>query len=437
MGYVVPSAQAFYKTGLISSLTGMTGHPPLFFIALASVWKLFGNSLLVSHVFVLFLGALCLTFLFKLTDKIFGLREAVTATILLLSNQLFFAQVGTVYLSIPLTCMAVLTVYLYLERKYWLYGVSAAAMLLVKETAIIVLLALVLYDFFRHVSPGKKFLIAVKRIVFLSLPAAPLVLWYLYHWHMTGWIFNTKLIVNRSRFFGLFVDNSVRYLIFDRSAENVTKVNEIVFLAVFIFIVFMLFHKKSLKMEMIFLTIVILNVLFFSYTDDLPRYFLIIYPFYFVLGSRPFVFISQRIRYRDIFLAVLLLVVASFSVMNYTGHRNTDGWRLESNMEYLDLIKVSQSACQVLESRYRDFKIITTFPLSVAFRNPGFGYVKKALPVIPIDKFNEYEDVLVVRTYQANYHYFNRFLQANKQKLIKIDEFFHKGKGIVIFQKKK
>ncbi len=437
MGYVIQAASAFYKTGQISSLTGLTGHPPLFFIALASVWKLFGNSLLVSHVFILFLGALSLFFLFKLTNKLYGPREAVAAILLLLSNQLYFAQVGMVYLSIPVTCLAILTVYLYLGQKYWLYGVSAAAMLLVKETAIVVLLAIILYDFFRNLLSKEKFLVCVRRILFLALPIVPLSFWYLYHWHMTGWLVNTRLIVNRSRFVSLFMDNSFRYLIFDNSAENVNKVSGIIFLALFVYFVFQIAKKKRLKFEMLLLIIVVMNILFFSFSDDLPRYFLVIFPFYFILGSRAFVFICERMKYKDLLLSLLLAAMVAGSVMNYTGNRNTDGWRLESNMEYLDFIKVSQSAGLFLENNYPDHKIIATFPLSDAYRNPRNGYIKKPLSVIPIDKFDDFEDILVVRTYQANYLFFNRFLQANKNRLVKIKEFFLKGKRIIIYRKKK
>ena len=437
MGYVNPAASSFYKTGQISSLTGRTGHPPLFFIALASMWKLFGNSLLVSHIFILFLGASSLFFLFKLVNKLYGTREAVAATVLLSSNQLFFAQVGMIYLSIPITCLAILTVYLYFDQKYWLYGISAAAMLLVKETALVVLLAIIMGDFIRNLLDQRKVLAGVKRALFLALPVLPLVLWYWYHWRMTGWLVNTQLIVNRSRFGSQFMDNFFRYLIFDDSAENVTKINGIVFLALVFFIVFHIAKRKNLRSEMLFLVIVVLNILFFSYADDLPRYFLVIYPFYFILGSRAFVFISSQLKFKDILLSFLLAVMVTGSVMNYTGNRNTDGWRLESNMEYLDFIKVSRQAGLFLENDYPDHKIIATFPLSVAYQNPRYGYIKKPLPVIPIGEFIAFEKVLVVNTYQANYLFFNKFLQANKDRLDKIMEFSLKGKRIIIYRKKK
>jgi hypothetical protein len=70
-------------------------------------------------------------------------------------------------------------------------------------------------------------------------------------------------------------------------------------------------------------------------------------------------------------------------------------------------------------------------------RHPLFGYAKKRFFLIPREKFDSYEDVLVVRTYQANDLLFNRFLQANRNKLVRIKEFSLKGKRVILYQKKK
>lgn len=435
MGYVAKSADSFLQNGQLSSFTHLSVHPPLFFIALVSIWKIFGHSLLTSHVFILFFGALSLVFLFNLTKKIFGFKEAVAASILLLANPLFFAQVGIIHLAIPLTCFAILTVYLYINQKYWLFVLSATAMLLVKETTTVVLLAIIIYDFFQRVLAREKFIIAVKKALFLALPAIPLALWYLYHWQMEGMLVHRHFIWNKARFLGLSLDNFMRYLIFDRSVENATKVNWIIFLVLSVFFIYQIAKKKNLNNEILFLMIIILNILFFSYSDDLPRYFLVIFPFYFILGARAFVFLSEKWRMKNFLWAFLLTAVVILSVMNYTGQRNTEGWRLESNMEYLDFVKVSQLACQYLESRYPDHKIITTFPLTSALQYPYCGYVQKPLSVVPLDELDDHKDILVVRAFNANPRHFRRFFQANKTKLKRIKKFSVRGKDVIIYRR--
>lgn len=436
MGYVMPSADAFFETGRLSSLTGLSGHPPLFFIVLVLVWTIFGQSVVVSHVLILVFGALSLSFLFVLTEKLYGWKEAVAAVLLLFFNQLFFAQVGTAYLSVPLMCLAILTVHLYLRQKHLLYLISASAMLLIKETAAVILLAVVLFDLIHNISQRVNLKAVIKKCLLLSLPLASLVLWFFYHGLKAGWTVNMKLLVNKHQMWPLFQYNILRYLFFDWSGENVNRANWIIFFAVTIFIVAQAVKKKSLKTEWLFLMIIFLNILFFSYSDDLPRYFLIIYPFYFILGARAFVVLSEKAKLKNLVLLLLLLSVISLSVFNYEGRRDVDGWRLESNMEYLDLVRVCQSAAHFIESEYPEYKIITTFPLDFAFENPRYGYVSKPLSLISAELFESYDDVLVVRSFQANYLYFNRFMESKRSRLRKIVEFSQNGKLVVIFKKR-
>lgn len=435
MGYVMPSAENFFQTGRLGSLTGLSGHPPLFFILLAFCWKVFGQSVFVSHGLVLFFGAFGLTFAFILTEKIFSWKEAAAAVCLLFFNPLFFAQVGLVYLSVPLAGLAVSTVFFYLRRRHILYLISAAAMILIKETAAVVVASIVVYDLLLVLAGKVKWREGLRRAAVLSLPFISLAFWILYHWKKSGWIFNTKLLVNRERALTLFRGNFFRHLIFDASAENVNRYGWIIFLALTVYLVCQAVKGKRLKAEWLFLMIVILNILFFSYTDDLPRYFLIFYPFYFILGARAFVGLSAKLRLKDFVSGALVMAVILLSVTHYSGRRDTDGWRLESNMEYLDFVRICQSAARFIESGYPEFQIITTFPLTPAFQIPRYGYVSRPLSVVPVEMFENYEDVLVVRSLQANYLDFNRFLQSQKDSLKRIAEFARKGKRVVVYKK--
>jgi hypothetical protein len=437
MGYVMPSAQAFFDTGQLSSLTGISGHPPLFFVLLAVFWKVFGQSIVVSHALVLIFGALCLTASFVLTEKLYSWKEAVGVVTLLFFNQLFFAQVGTVYLSVPLMCLAVISLHFYLRQKLWLYLISASAMLMIKETSVVVLLAVILFEIFQRLFQRISWKAALKRLLILSLPLCSLVLWSFYHWQKAGWFINKDLIVNKDRLLNLFQVNFARHLIFDWTGENVNRANWVVFLVLIVFIVSQAAKRKSLRTEWLLLLIVVLNILFFSYTDDLPRYFLVIYPFFYILGARAFVVLFAKWKSKNIVSSALILAFVILSVFNYWGKRTTDGWRLESNMEYLDLVRVCRSASSFIESGYGEHKIVTTFPLNFALLNPRYGYVSEPLSLISLEMVDSFEDVLVVRTYQANYLYFNRFLKAQRSRLKKIAEFSRRGKRVVVFEKRK
>ena len=70
MGFAVPIAENIYHHGVFITKTGSTGHPPLFLAILALTWKIFGKSLFVSHFLNIILGALGLTCLFFLANKL-------------------------------------------------------------------------------------------------------------------------------------------------------------------------------------------------------------------------------------------------------------------------------------------------------------------------------------------------------------------------------
>ncbi|MFC2167476.1 ArnT family glycosyltransferase [Acidobacteriota bacterium] len=436
MGYIMPSANVIFKDAQIIPVGDIAGHPPLFFLTLTLIWKLFGQSLFISHLLNLLLGAFGLTFLFMLTRRIYGIKEAVAATLFLFFNQIFFAQVGMVYLSVAIMSLAILTVYSYICQKHILFLVSASAMLLVKETSIIVLVSIILFDVFQNICRKEKIDVLFKKLIHLSLAFLPLFGWMVFHWKKTGWIFNTNLIVNKESFWKVFLNNLSRYLFFDRSPENVNRANWGIFILVVVFFVVYILKKKNLRTEILLLFIVIMNIAFFSYTDDLPRYFLIIFPFYFILGARAFVYISEKSKYRRVLLIALLALIIFSSVMNYSGQRDTDGWRLESNMEYLDFVRVCQSLAHYLESKYPDYKIIASFPLYNALQIPWYGYVKKPLAVVPQSTFEEQENLFVIQAFQSNTLSLKRFIQENRDKLQIHREFSFKGKRIVIYRKR-
>jgi len=436
MGYVIPAAENVYNKGVIINKTDSTGHPPLFFIGLALMWKIFGKSLLVSHLFNIFWGGLGLTFLFFLAKELYGKRVAVVATLLLAFNQIFFSQLGILHLSTALTSMAILSVYSYIKQKYLLYIIATSLMLLVKETTVVILLSILLFDFFLNLFKKEKLGVVFKRIGYLSLPGVSLLIWFFSHWLVTGWVFRTQAIVNKgSDFLYLCGEFFVRYLIYDFTIENVNKANWIIFLLVVISFVFLI-KKRSFKYEILFLLIMVMNIAFFAYTDDMPRYFIIIFPFYLLMGAKASVMLTDGFKYRKIILIVILLFMIGFSVMNYTGTRNTDGWRLESNMEYLDMVRLHQKVCKFIEENYSSYKILTRQPLNFELQNPWFGYVKKPIKIIKFKEFDNHNDVLVIWSSQSNFLDMRRFIEFSKKQLKMIKYFSYKGKIVKIFKKK-
>jgi len=434
MGFAVQSAENIYHHGVFIKKTGSTGHPPLFLAILALSWKIFGKSLFVSHFLNIIFGALGLTSLFFFANKLYGIRVAITSFIFLLFNQTFFTQVGIVYLSIPLMFTAILTVYAYIQRKYWLYLVSAISMLLVKETSLVTLGSILLFEIFVSLSKKEKNITILKRTSVLAVPVVPLVAWSLSHYLITGYVFTTgRVFINRGNFLSIFFKNFMKHFIYDSSIENFNRTNWIIFTFVIVFLIGSI--KRNLKFEKLFVLIIILNVTLFSLTDDLPRYFLITFPFFLLMGARASVFLTEKVKGKGrifLLLAIISLYVG-LSVMNYSGNRQTDGWRLESNMEYLDMIRLHVKVCEFIQKKHGAARVMTNYPLNIALQKPWYGYVDKPMKVIGFRTLERAENTIIVWSAQSNFGPVVNFMHENIHNLRQIREFFYKGKRVRIF----
>jgi len=178
LGFVIQSAEAIHDHGIIINKTGSTGHPPLFLLMLVLTWTVFGKGILVSHLLNIVIGALGLTVLFFFASRFYGLPTALVATVLLFFCQTFFAQVGIVYLEIAVMTAAISVVYAYVTDRYWLYFFSAIVMCLVKESALVIIGSICLYELIRKISNKEKPSALFKKLGLLSLPVIPLILWW-------------------------------------------------------------------------------------------------------------------------------------------------------------------------------------------------------------------------------------------------------------------
>ena len=431
MGFLVPSAENICDHGVFIAKTGSTGHPPLFLAVLAVAWKIFGKTLLVSHALNILFGALGLTCLFFLAHRLYGTKTALTATLLLMFNQTFFTQVGIVYLSTPLMFTAVLTVHAYIKQSDWLFLLSATSMLLVKETSLVVLGSILLYEVIMSLGRKDKLAAICKRVSFLSLPIFPLAAWFLTHFLTVGYIFPPgRVFINQGGFVSLFSQNFMKHFIYDSSIENFNRANWLIFILLILYLV--IFKKRKDRYESLFLIIVVLNLIFFTVTNDLPRYFLITFPFFLLAGARAAGFFAERTRFngRIFLLPAIIILYIGLSVLNYHGTRNTDGWRLESNMEYLDMVRLHVKVCQFLQKEHAGVSILTHFPLNIALRKPWYGYVDKPLKVINQHALDETQDILIVWSAQSNFRPDGIFFRRKGRILEKTRNFDYRGKSV-------
>jgi len=380
LGYVTSAAQHVLDNKFSSLIPpNDAGHPPAFLLLLAVTWFVFGNSLYVSHVLVILIGAVSLIYAYKLGTYLYNPKVGIAAASLLLFNQLFFAQLGTLNLDLPLVSLGIISTYYYLKDKKGPYIVIASLMLLVKETSLILIISFFVHSFIKdYINKELKFnLRYASNKVYLLLPALPLVLWYLYHWISVGWIiYSPNFVFHQSGFFERFFINSFNHFIFDFTVDNVNKYNWIV--SLFILITF--FKTKKDDILLLFVTIILAHTVLFSYSDDLPRYFLPILPFYYILGSNAIFTFSSRFKKKNIAFFVIILSILLLFTLTYHGQRSRGC--LETNLEYLDMIETHKQAVTYIEENFYNMTILTSWPMTFELKNIGAGYAFKETNVL-------------------------------------------------------
>ncbi len=355
------------------------GHPPLMYLPFALLWKIFGISNVISHLYVLILGLVGLYFAYKIGELLFNRIVGIGAVILLAFNQLFFAELGIVNDSIPLFTLGVITVYCFLKDKTVLYLLFATLLVLTKETATLVILALFIYYLTKRLIIEQKITIKdLTKSLMILLPIASFLAFFVYHQYTLGWALRTDLVKHSYNFFGQFVSNLMKWFVYDASIVSVNKYNFII--TGFIIASIIRFKKLKYKQEyFLFFLIILLHFALFSYTDDLPRYFTPILPFYYLLGAQSiYQFFGGKKRHKAYFVIIALIVVLFIS--NFTGTRSgLQGFLLESNMEYRDSLLTHKDASRYIETNYPHATVITDWPMYYELTQPYQGYVSKEI----------------------------------------------------------
>ena len=130
-GYVVHAARYYIDTNFSSIFLPSDGshvisafaHPPFFVFSLALVWKIFGESLIVSHLFYLIFIGLAIVFTYLLGKKIASSENKLTnhligfsSALALLFSPLFLAQTGIIYPEIPIAAFSIMAVYFFITN---------------------------------------------------------------------------------------------------------------------------------------------------------------------------------------------------------------------------------------------------------------------------------------------------------------------------------
>jgi 4-amino-4-deoxy-L-arabinose transferase-like glycosyltransferase len=410
-GYYIPAARDLVAGSLIPHSTPSNAHPPLVLAWLALGWKLFGQTPLVTRSTMLLWAAFSLLGFFRLARTVSNDTVAAASTCLLAVYPVFFAQSSLAEIDLPAAGLTFWALEAYVRRRSPAMTLWFSLAALAKETAILIPIALWLWQLFKsrlrensrlaqwvsvREEPRNRFALPSA----LLLPIIPLSLWYAYHFSRTGVVFgnpeffryNVQGTLHPLRIFlalllrswqtagylGLYVLTLACFLAMkyppllidgntvEREAATGGAIRR---------------SRIAVPVQLSFLAITAVYVIVLSVIGGavLARYMLPIVPLWILISVST---IWRRLRS---WKAVLAIVAAAFVASLFVNPPY--GFSPEDNLAYRDYILLHQRAEALLESRYAHVRVLTAWPGSDELSRPYLGYVTHPVPVVKIEDF--------------------------------------------------
>jgi hypothetical protein len=188
----VPAIREMYNHGISLLPTAIDpnlsrGHP-LFFHAAGAAWMhIFGTSNKALHGFALFISLSFLVVIYEAGYRIFNRRVAFIALLLVVTQVAFYVQSSFVLFEVLIAFLSFLSIYLYVEKKYFFATLSLTALFLTKESGLIAGFVIgvdALIAFFRKDESFKRKLLKLMPVTVACLSIG---LFFLIQKHTRGW----------------------------------------------------------------------------------------------------------------------------------------------------------------------------------------------------------------------------------------------------------
>tara|TARA_Y100000034_G_scaffold136803_1_gene215933 strand:- start:2908 stop:4758 length:1851 start_codon:yes stop_codon:yes gene_type:complete len=184
-------------------------------------------------------------------------------------------------------------------------------------------------------------------------------------------------------------------------------------LALFVFIIALTYNKMSLRVfknkELTpYLLTLFFYLLLFSWTFNLPRYFVPIYPLFFIIAAYS---LTKLFKGKSIYLIVFAILILFMSGWT-SDNGEIRGGILEKNLNYIDAVDTHKSAIAFIEENFPDARILTSLFMSEELRYPIFGYVKTPINPIEVpyyDSNNDYKTDFTLKN--GAWYYYSCYLR--------------------------
>lgn len=397
-GYYIPAAHDLLTTGsVIPQTIPSNAHPPLVMAYLALWWKLSGFTPAVTRTAMLLFAALALTAVFRIARSALNTEVAIAATLCTGLYPVFFAQSSMAHVDLAAAAFGLWGLALFLEDRRVASLIVFSAAVLAKETAIIVPAVLALWELGWRIFPRDSTIAPRQRplwepVALLVIPGAVLSAWFAYHYHRTGFVFGNP------EYFRYNVSGTLHPVrIFLASLRRLWQATG--YMNLFVLTIAgalaMMFPPRpeprdaaearpriAPGVQAIFAVVILAHVSALSLIGGavLARYMLTAVPLVIILMVS-----TLRRRVRGWWLVVLAVCAAFvFGLFANPPYR----FAMEDNLAYRDYVLLHRGAADFLTAHYPRSRVLTAWPATDELGKPYLGYLKAAVPVVPVENFS-------------------------------------------------
>jgi 4-amino-4-deoxy-L-arabinose transferase-like glycosyltransferase len=393
-GYYIPAAWDFFRTGtLIPQSTVTNAHPPLPSILLAGWWHLSGYVVSGTRTLVCLVAAAALLAIFRLARNLAGTAVAATTVILTALYPIWFVQSTLAHADIFAAAFTLWGLALYLDpdnkkNRLWaalMFSLSALS----KETAIVTPAALALWEIIQLIRNRRDPILQRLHLIWsiaLASPILPLLAWYAFHYHRTGFVFGNPEFLRYNATANLD-PYRIALCLYHRLLHLTTHMNMFVPVFCALAVIFIPTTESSPaaipKPLLKAIAIVLLaNWIAFSVLGGalLTRYLLPMYPLILLACV-----ITWRRHLRQ-WPLIAALSAAAFLAGIWINPPYA--FAPEDNLTYRDMIVLHQQAVRFIDLHYPESTVLTAWPATSELNRPELGYTNHPVKTAAIQNFS-------------------------------------------------
>ncbi len=378
--YIIPASTNILKNNFdpITDPFWDIGHPTLLMELIALSWKIFAKKVWASYLPTIICAYITLLFTYLVGRKMYSAIIGFWSAILLFSMPLFFAHSCQALMPIPVAAGVIVSVWAILEKRYFLYFISASAALLFEEMGFLIVPLLALNRFISK-EENLNFLKRMANAVFAMTPGITLLIWISYHYHRTGWfLFNESF--NRKFF------DPIEYInIFCKFLRGMTVTFGGCWIITLAFLIWLVLYIKTFRKDKLSYSIekagtLLLLILLLGYFalhacfhEYIHRYMLPVAPFFFILGVKAIYDIFEN---KAKYILTLILVC---SVAGWIGTWKP-GVTAEDTLAYMNIADRHRQAINHIKANYPEgTKILCNYGIGIGinFKESFYNPYKK------------------------------------------------------------